>query len=251
MRAEYEHLTPAQAMALIVLPRVKVIDLRDPTAFEQGHLPHAINVGGNEIETIVAGTQRDRPVFFYCYHGNMSQDFSQLFTHFGFKHVSHLAGGFAAWAEYWSKALPNHPQLAVWLANHGMNPAQISMPGENGMTPLMRVAREGRSDWLHVLLAMGAETAAENVDGNQALWLACVSDDVDTLDVLIAAGLNLDHSNANGGTCLMYAASTGKDSIVARLLEAGANSSLQSQDGYTALDMAASEGCLRLLRRYA
>jgi ankyrin repeat protein len=98
------------------------------------------------------------------------------------------------------------------------------------------------------LLALGADPAATNGDGNTALWLACVADQPTLVQRLAQAGTAIDHANLTGATCLMYAASSSKPAIVRALLALGADPLLRSQDDYTALDMAASLECLQLLR---
>jgi thiosulfate/3-mercaptopyruvate sulfurtransferase len=117
----------------------------------------------------------------------------------------------------------------------------------NQTTALMKASHLGEAAVVKALILAGAELNARNADGNNALWLACVSNDLDTLNALIAAGIHIDNCNDNDATCLMYAASTGKSAVVAKLIEAGAALSPVTLDGFTALDMAANLECLQLL----
>lgn len=139
--------------------------------------------------------------------------------------------------------------LRTWLEGQGFAAGDTEATIKNHTTPLMQAARQGNHAIATELIEYGAALNATNSDGNNALWLACFSDDLKLIDLLIERGTHLDHQNDNGATCLMYAASAGKTEIVARLLAAGANTQVKSLDDFTALDMAANLECLALLRK--
>jgi rhodanese-related sulfurtransferase len=239
---------PAARRWLAEHPDALVLDARDAANHAAARLPGARRLDGRNHETLLVGEPRQRPVFVYCYHGNASQAYAQMFADFGFHTVADLVGGHEAWAR--AKAddpsAPTSPWLANWLRLRHF--ANVDARGPHGNTPLMHAAWKGDVAAVNALLAAGADTAAANDDGNTALWLACVADHAPLVRALVAAGLDPDHANATGATCLMYAASSGKAAIVRTLLELGADPTLQSQDGFTALDMAATLDCLRLLR---
>jgi ankyrin repeat protein len=138
-------------------------------------------------------------------------------------------------------------ELAVWLSRHGFESLEARI--NNRTTPLMHASRLGEHPIVETLLALGAERACTNSDGNNALWLACFHGDLAVIQLLVTAGVPLNHQNDNGATALMYAASAGKAPVVALLLAAGADTTLRSLDDFTALDMAATLPCLELLRR--
>jgi ankyrin repeat protein len=138
-------------------------------------------------------------------------------------------------------------ELAVWLSQHGFDSLEARIG--NRTTPLMHACRLGERSIAEALLALGADRACTNSDGNNALWLACFNGDLTVIQLLLSAGVPLNQQNDNGATALMYAASAGKASVVALLLAGGADTSLNSLDGFTALDMAATLPCLELLRR--
>jgi len=141
--------------------------------------------------------------------------------------------------------------LRAWLRQHDFLLDDLNAVRDNNTTALMHAARMGRADLIRELLILGAQHQACNADGNNALWLACFSDDRASIAALLEANIDIDNLNDNGSTCLMYAASAGKADVVAQLLAAGANVALENLDGFTALDMAASLECLRLLRGVA
>lgn len=142
-------------------------------------------------------------------------------------------------------------ELTAFLHEHGFDLELLEQPREHGLTPLMRAAWLGRLDVIELLLARRVQLQTRNPDGNNALWLGCVSNRPDVVSRLIAAGVDLDNQNETGATSLMYAASSGKDAIVRLLLDAGANPHLRNQDDAKAVDMAATLGSLTLLRHTA
>jgi ankyrin repeat protein len=138
--------------------------------------------------------------------------------------------------------------LGAFIAQYGFDADDLDATREYGLTPLMRAAWIGRLDVIELLLARAVQLQTRNADGNNALWLACVSNRLEVVQRLIDAGVDLDNQNDTGATSLMYAASSGKDAVVRLLLAAGADAYLCNQDDAKAVDMAATSGCLQLLR---
>jgi uncharacterized protein len=138
--------------------------------------------------------------------------------------------------------------LLAFLLQHGFDVADVNAPVEYGLTPLMRASLLGRCDVVEELLQHGGRVDPRNSDGNNALWLGCVSGVADVVRRLHAAGIDLDNQNDVGATALMYTASSGKAALLRLLLELGANAELTNVDGAKAGHMAATLECLRLLR---
>ena len=138
--------------------------------------------------------------------------------------------------------------LSNWLVSQGFSTEDPSSTIANKTTPLMHAARLGDCGIAAELIQCGTALNARNDDGNNALWLACFSGNINLISLLIESGVNPDNQNDNGTTCLMYASSAGKTEVVAELLKAGANTRLKLVDGYTALDVAGNVECLMLLR---
>lgn len=239
------------ARQLLTRDPLLVLDSRDSASFELEHIATARRLSGDNLDATLIGTPKSTPVLLYCYRGNASQIYGQMFADFGFAEVYSLDGGFEAWQQLHQTSAPPviGPQLAHWLRQHGYPSNDLEAVAEHGMTPLMRASKAGNTAIVLELIQAGASPDTRNSDGNHALWLACVGANPDTLDVLIRAGSALDHQNDNGATCLMYAASTGKHAVVEKLLAAGAKPQLKTLDDFSALDMAATIECLRLLRR--
>lgn len=247
----FRRIDAAAATQLLHRDNVLVFDSRDHASFDRAHIAGARHLSSANLDAALLGTPKTSPVLLVCYHGNASQIYGQMFADFGFAEVYSLDGGFAAWQRLHRKAAPPilSQHLAQWLQQHGYASDDLDAVAEHGMTPLMRASKLGDTETVFELLQAGASLDATNVDGNNALWMACVGESLGVMDVLTRAGIGLDHQNDNGATCLMYASSTGKHAVVEKLLAAGANPRLKTQDDFSALDMAATLECLRLLRR--
>ena len=74
-----------------------IVDIRDPSSFQAGHIPNAINLSDNTVEQFTNVTDKNNPLVVYCYHGISSQGAAAYFTEQGFKEVSSMIGGFEAW----------------------------------------------------------------------------------------------------------------------------------------------------------
>ena len=244
----FQNIDRPGARALLQGKEVLLFDVRDANAYHEGHIAGAVHLSMDNAAPYLVRTPKDRPVLIYCYHGNSSQVYAQMFVDFGFREVYSLNEGYDGWiAADASPSAPVGAELAAWLASQGYA-ADINAVGPYGMTPLMRACRLGDVAIVRALLAAGAQLDTRNIDGNQALWLACVGENLEVLELLVRAGADLDHQNDSGATCLMYAASTGKFDVLKYLLAAGADPGLANQDEFTALDMVATESCLWLLR---
>lgn len=246
----FRRIDAASACQLLSRDNVLILDSRDPASFDLAHIANARRLSSENLDATLIRTPKATPVLLYCYHGNASQTYGQMFADFGFSEVYSLDGGFAAWQRAQTKTTPPtlSPRLAQWLLEHGYPQDDLDAVAEHGMTPLMRAGKSGETFIAFDLLQAGATLDTSNSDGNNALWLACVGANLETIDILIRAGIALDHQNDNGASCLMYAASTGKHAVVEKLLSAGASPHLKTLDDFTALDMAATIECLRLLR---
>jgi thiosulfate/3-mercaptopyruvate sulfurtransferase len=241
-----------EAQHVLARPNILVLDVRDPVAFERGRIDSATLVNGDTVFPLLRRTPKTTPVLIYCYHGNASQEYAQMFADFGFTEVYSLDGGFEAWQRAQADAAPATvigDATGTWLLDQGFSAGELAARAADGMTPLMVAARLANPAVVADLLRAGARLDTRNADGNTALWMACVGGAIEVIDLLIASGIDLNNQNDNGATCLMYAASKGNASLTARLISAGADLSRETLDGFTALDLAANRECLDLLRR--
>jgi thiosulfate/3-mercaptopyruvate sulfurtransferase len=226
-----------------------VLDARDVGSFEKSHVTGAQRVSSHNLSALLDATARTRPILIYCYHGNASREYAQMFSDFGFSEVYSLDGGYEAWSTRPLAGDSTGPgaELQQWLAVQQFASVDVNAVIANATTALMRAAHQGNSKIVRLLIAAGARVNARNADGNNALWLACVGGHPDMIDMLVEAGIDIDNGNHDGATPLMYAASSGKAAIVERLLAKGADTTLETPDGFSALDLAQTVECLKLL----
>jgi rhodanese-related sulfurtransferase len=249
-RTPYKCIDVHAAASLIARGGLLLADVRDAESFAKAHIEGARNVSMTNISVVVNETARSTPVLIYCYHGNASREYAQLFSDFGFSEVYSLDGGYEAWSR--PDAAGNRvldEALQQWLIEQQFPRDGINAVISNGTTPLMRASHTGQAAIVRKLIAAGAKLNMRNADGNNALWLACVGSHLYIIDLLIESGIDINNRNDNGATPLMYAASSGKAAVVGRLLAKGADIAPETLDGFSALDMAATIECLTLLRR--
>jgi len=78
---------------------VTIVDVREDSEWEQGHLPGALHISRSYVEQDIeaAVPDRDRPVVLYCAGGVRSLFAGQTLQTLGYTNVRSLAGGFQAW----------------------------------------------------------------------------------------------------------------------------------------------------------
>lgn len=87
----------AEAQLLLEKPDLVVYDARDPASYAAGRIGAAQPLSEANLEQALFGQPKTRPVLVYCYHGNASQTYAQMFRDFGFKEIYDLVDGYEAW----------------------------------------------------------------------------------------------------------------------------------------------------------
>ncbi len=249
-RTPFQRIDAQRAEALFTRGDLAVLDVRDAGSFDQSHVEGAEHVTSGNLSAVLGATAKTRPILIYCYHGNASREYGQIFSDFGFSEVYSLDGGYEAWRTR-PPARGNTAlgaELQQWLAAQQFEAAEVNATIANATTPLMKASHQGNGKIARMLIAAGAQVNTRNADGNNALWLACVGGHLEMIDTLVEAGIDIDNRNDNGATPLMYAASSGKAAVIERLLAKGADVTPETLDGFSALDLAQTIECLRLLR---
>lgn len=262
--ARFRRISAADAADLIarhrrrVLPELALYDVRDRSWFDRGHIAGAEYLDDAVLGRALRRIPKRTPVIVYCYHGHASQIFAATFADFHFAEVYSVDGGF----EPLAAALANCDRpsgeatvgrelsdaLHSFLGEFGFNHTCLDSPCAYGLTPLMRAALAGRPHLVDELLRHGVDFQLRNTDGNNALWLGCVSNEAKVVRRLLEAGIDVNNQNDSGATVLMYAASSGKADLTALLLASGADPDLRNQDDFRAVDLASSWACLKILR---
>ena len=77
----------------------KIIDVRTPGEYKQGHIPGAqnINVRSETFVTEIQKLSKSDTLLVYCRSGRRSLYAAQVMVSFGFKKIYDLEGGFLDW----------------------------------------------------------------------------------------------------------------------------------------------------------
>ncbi len=99
-RSEIPETTPAEVAQLReAAAGVAVVDVREASEWEQGHLPGAIHISKSYLEQQIEAAlpDRDAPVVTYCAGGIRSLFAAQTLRAMGYSDVRSMSGGFQAW----------------------------------------------------------------------------------------------------------------------------------------------------------
>jgi len=97
-RAQIKEVTPQEVDALPA-GAATIVDVREASEWEQGHLPGARHVSKSYIEQQIeaAAPDRDTPVILYCAGGVRSLFAAQTLTEMGYTDVASMSSGFQGW----------------------------------------------------------------------------------------------------------------------------------------------------------
>ncbi len=104
----YQNITATMAASLIHAEcKPTLFDVRDLADYRQGHIADAAHLTESRLMAWFGRLSKDQPIVIYCYKGNASKTFAQMFADFRFTHVHSVEGGYAP--------------LATALADSGQN----------------------------------------------------------------------------------------------------------------------------------
>src|SRR5690242_2583715 len=97
-REQIREVTPQDVDALAP-GAAAVIDVREDSEWEQGHLPGAVHISKSYVEQQIEGAvpDRDAKVVLYCAGGVRSLFAAQTLEQLGYTNVISMSGGFQAW----------------------------------------------------------------------------------------------------------------------------------------------------------
>ncbi|WP_222948402.1 thiosulfate sulfurtransferase GlpE [Thauera sedimentorum] len=99
-RVPFQCLPAAEAAELIRKEReIRIFDVRDMPSYQQAHVEGAMQLTEDRVPLWVGKIARTTPVLIYCYHGNASQTFAQMFSDFRFQRVYSVDGGYRPLAD--------------------------------------------------------------------------------------------------------------------------------------------------------
>jgi rhodanese-related sulfurtransferase len=78
-----------------------IVDVRTPDEFASGHVPGAINVPHDQVQSRMAELtpHREQEVVLYCERGGRASKAADLLAQEGFETVFHLSGDMSQWRE--------------------------------------------------------------------------------------------------------------------------------------------------------
>lgn len=98
-RSQIREITPAEADAMCQRGGITLVDVREASEWDQGHVPGARHVPKSHLEQDVEAAVLDRatPVVLYCAGGIRSLFAAQTLRAMGYEDVVSMSGGFQAW----------------------------------------------------------------------------------------------------------------------------------------------------------
>jgi thiosulfate sulfurtransferase len=73
---------------------VAVFDVRDANTYRQGHVAEAAHLTEDRMLGWFRRLSKEQPILIYCYKGNASKVFAQMFIDFRFRRVYSVDGGY-------------------------------------------------------------------------------------------------------------------------------------------------------------
>lgn len=95
MTAAFQSIPPNVAAALIRSEAsTTVFDVRDLPSYRQGHIDGAAHLSEERMPAWLRRLPKEAPVLIYCYKGNASKVYAQMFADFRFSRVFSVDGGY-------------------------------------------------------------------------------------------------------------------------------------------------------------
>ena len=95
--ATFSEVTVQQARDLLAARTMLVLDKRDLSSYQQGHIDGAMMAHDSLIESLIKKREITKPVLIYCYRGNTSKELAALLANFGYQEVYSMIGGYTEW----------------------------------------------------------------------------------------------------------------------------------------------------------
>lgn len=89
-----EQITTDQLQEKLTLDTINLLDVRDHSAFESGHIAQAKSLPLSQIDTYKG--EKDEPVYIICTSGNRSRQAAAILDAQGYQTVN-ILGGMKAW----------------------------------------------------------------------------------------------------------------------------------------------------------
>ena len=100
-----------------------VIDVRQASEFEAGHVPGSVHIGAGELPAMLDRLPRDRPIATICASGYRSSVAASMLRAAGFEQVVAVSGGLPGWQA-------RDHEVAYGGADGDPLPADVASTGE-------------------------------------------------------------------------------------------------------------------------
>ena len=91
----FHNISPQDAATLIRSETmVALFDVRDLPSYQQGHIDGAAHLVEQRVVAWMGRLPKDAPIVIYCYKGNASKVFAQMFADFRFTRAYSVDGGY-------------------------------------------------------------------------------------------------------------------------------------------------------------
>ncbi len=98
-RSDIPEISPGETELLRERDGATILDVREASEWEQGHIPGAVHLSRSWLEQRVEGAipDHDKPVVIYCASGVRSLFSGQLLRSLGYRDVKSMSSGFQGW----------------------------------------------------------------------------------------------------------------------------------------------------------
>jgi rhodanese-related sulfurtransferase len=105
---DYE-ISPAQAAALLIEGKARLIDVREPWEFETAHIADSVLMPMGDVPARAhQELDPDERLVVMCHHGMRSMNVAVWLRNQGFEQTQSLAGGIDAWSDAVDPTVPRY-----------------------------------------------------------------------------------------------------------------------------------------------
>ncbi|MBO8157051.1 MAG: rhodanese-like domain-containing protein [Bacillaceae bacterium] len=95
--ADYKTISMDEAKEMIDEENIQVIDVRTKPEYDEGHIPGAVLIPLQELESRLNELDKGTPYIIVCRSGNRSQQASEILVENGFAKIYNTSGGMNQW----------------------------------------------------------------------------------------------------------------------------------------------------------
>lgn len=92
-----DNVTVAQTKELLGRPDVMILDVREQSEYDAGHIPGVTLIPTGQVQNRLNEIPKDKPVIVTCRSGNRSAAVTKLLREQGYTNVHNMEGGIIAW----------------------------------------------------------------------------------------------------------------------------------------------------------